>query len=66
LSGRVETQKTPAGDLPGRGSLIELCESPGRAVVKPQSGKWGSGTGSNSDWFELCTELEKLKWLTGL
>src|SRR6185503_3820127 len=43
LSGRVETQKAPAGDWPSRGCLIGECESPGKAVVRPQSRKWGSG-----------------------
>jgi len=42
LSRRVDTQTAPAGDLRGRGCLIGECESPGRAVVRPQSRKWKS------------------------
>jgi len=48
--------KSPCRDLPSRGCLNEECESPGRAVVRPQSRKGRSGW--EEQWQDI-TERNK-------
>ena len=63
---RVETQKAPAGDLLGRGSLNEECEPPGRVAVRPQSRMRRSGEGRGRGWDRAmihCHRLEVRKCL---